>query len=46
MLDPTREQRNELVSAGNANEQQTVRALRQTFVDSLEGTEDIGYGEQ
>ena len=45
MLDATRDQRNELVSAGNANEQQTVRALRQSFVDSLEGTEDIGYGE-
>lgn len=45
ILEPTKEQRNELVSAGNSNEQQTVRALRQTFVDSLEGTEDIGYGD-
>lgn len=46
MLDETRDQRNELVGAGNANEQQTIKAARQTFVDSLEGTEDVGYNQE
>lgn len=42
-LDATRDQRNDLVSAGNANEAQSIKALRQQYVDSLEGTENIGY---
>lgn len=45
-LDPTRESRDSLVSSGISNEIQSIRAQRKSFVDSLAGTEDIGYSEQ
>ncbi len=45
ILDANRENRDALVSAGNANEQQKVQALRQEYVKALEGSEEIGYNE-
>lgn len=32
-----------LVSAGNSNEVEKVKAAREEFVESLEGSEDVGY---
>lgn len=45
LLDANRENRDSLVSAGNANEQQKIQALRQEYVKALEGTEEIGYNQ-
>ncbi len=45
LLDANRDNRDALVSAGNANEQQKVQALRQEYVKALEGTEEIGYNQ-
>ena len=42
-LEATRDQSESLVSSGNANEDQSIKAERQTYVDALEGTDDIGY---
>lgn len=42
-LDENRDNQPSLVEAGNATEAQSIQAARQTFVESLEGTEDIGY---
>lgn len=42
-IDPTRDQRQTLVETGNADEIQAIKAARQQFVDSLDGTEDVGY---
>lgn len=42
-LDENRDSQPSLVEAGNATEAQSIQAARQTFVESLEGTEDIGY---
>lgn len=45
LLDANRDNRDALVSAGNANEQQKVQALRQEYVKALEGSEEIGYNQ-
>lgn len=45
LLDANRDNRDTLVSAGNANEQQKVQALRQEYVKALEGSEEIGYNQ-
>ncbi len=45
LLDVNMDNRDALVSAGNANEQQKVQALRQEYVKALEGSEDIGYNQ-
>jgi len=42
-LDETRDQRSELVNAGNIDENQKINALRQSYVEQLEGTDDVGY---
>ena len=34
-----------MVSAGNSDEKEAIKAAREEFVSSLEGTEDIGYTE-
>ena len=34
-----------LVSSGTASEEETIRTARQSYVDSLEGSESIGYTE-
>lgn len=43
MLAETEANKGSLVSSGNAAEIESVSAARQEFVDSLEGTEEIGY---
>lgn len=45
LLDANLDNRDALVSAGNANEQQKVQALRQEYVKALEGSDDIGYNQ-
>lgn len=45
LLDANSDNRDTLVSAGNANEQQKVQALRQEYVKALEGSEEIGYNQ-
>lgn len=45
LLDANMDNRDALVSAGNANEQQKIQALRQEYVKALEGSEDIGYNQ-
>ena len=42
-LDPNRESQPSLVSSGNSSEIESVRSARQEFVESLEGSEDVGY---
>lgn len=42
-IDPNRENQQSLVSAGNASEVESIKAAREEFVESLEGTEDVGY---
>lgn len=42
-LDPNRDSQSSLVSSGNSSEIESVRSARQEFVDSLEGSEDVGY---
>lgn len=42
-LDENRDNQNSLVSAGNASEIEAIKSAREAFVESLEGTEDIGY---
>lgn len=42
-LDENRANQPALVNAGNATEAQSIRSARQTFVEALEGTEEIGY---
>lgn len=39
------EDKNSMVSAGNSDEKEAIKAAREEFVSSLEGTEDIGYTE-
>lgn len=39
------EDKNSMVSAGNSDENEAIKAAREEFVSSLEGTEDIGYTE-
>lgn len=42
-LDENRDNQNSLVSSGVASELESIKSARETFVESLEGTEDIGY---
>lgn len=42
-LDPNRDNQQSLVSAGNSSEVESIKAAREEFVESLEGTEDVGY---
>ena len=43
LLVPYKENRDVLVQAKNQEEIQKINAARQAYVDSLQGTEDIGY---
>lgn len=42
-IDPYRESQDSLVASGNSSEVASIKAARQTFVQALEGTEDVGY---
>ncbi len=42
-LTPYAEQRDSLVESGFQNDAESIRAARQEFVESLEGTGDVGY---
>ena len=42
-LEPNMENQSSLVSAGNASEVEKIKSARQEFVESLEGSEDVGY---
>ena len=42
-LDENRDNQDSLVSAGVASEIEAIKSAREAFVESLEGTEDIGY---
>lgn len=39
------EDKNAMVSAGNSDENEAIKAAREEFVSALEGSEDIGYTE-
>lgn len=43
LLEPYKDARNGLVQSKNQEEAQSVKAARQAYVESLAGTEDIGY---
>lgn len=42
-IDKYREELNELVQEQNEQEIEKIKAARQTYVEALEGTEDVGY---
>ena len=44
-IDKNIDNQSSLVSSGNASEDESLKAARQTYVDSLEGTESVGYTE-
>ena len=44
-VDKNKDNQAGLVSAGNASEQESIRAARQAYVDSLSGSESVGYTE-
>ena len=44
-VDKNKDNQSSLVSSGNASEEESIKAARQSYVDSLEGTESIGYTE-
>ena len=42
-IDPYRDSQDSLVASGNSSEVASIKAARQSFVQALEGTEDVGY---
>lgn len=45
-IDKNKDNQSSLVNSGNASEEETIRAARQSYVDSLEGSDSIGYTEE
>ena len=44
-VEKNKDNQSSLVSSGNASEEESIRAARQSYVDSLEGSGSIGYTE-
>ena len=44
-VEKNKDNQSSLVSSGNAAEEETIRAARQSYVESLEGSDTIGYTE-